>query len=181
VRDSRVVLGYHGTSVERAEVVLASGSFIRSTNDYDWLGHGIYFWEHAPLRAWQWAKGKYRDRAAVLEASVRLGFCLDLTDVRYTATLTLAYQALQEAYIKAKKVLPANRNKARCLDCLVINYLTNFLWPECETVRAPFLEGEPLYPGAMLYTQSHIQLVVRAPECILSAPRLVDEEVTRGI
>jgi len=181
VRDDRIVVGYHGTSAERAEAVLASGSFVPSKNDYDWLGHGIYFWEHAPLRAWQWAKQKYRGEAAVLEASVALGFCLDLTDVRYTSTLKLAYQGLREAHIKAERLLPSNRNKARFLDCLVINYLTTYLWPECETVRAPFLEGEPVYEGATLYTQSHIQLVVRTSSCIVSTPKLTSEGVARGL
>jgi hypothetical protein len=27
-----------------------------STNEWDWLGHGIYFWEHSPERALRWAQ-----------------------------------------------------------------------------------------------------------------------------
>jgi len=180
LRDDRIVVGFHGTSIERAQSVLASGRFVRSQNDYDWLGHGVYFWEHAPLRAWQWARQKYRDRAAVLEAAIALGLCLDLSDVRYTHAVRLAYENLREAYIKAGKPLPANRNKARLLDCLVLNYLTTHILPECETVRAPFLEGDPIYDGAVLCRQSHIQLVVRAHSCILSKPKLASEEIIDG-
>jgi len=89
IRDHRVVVGFHGTSEERADTIVSSGQFIPSKNDYDWLGHGIYFWEYAPLRAWQWAKQKYRDRAAVVRASIELGACLDLTDLRYTSALQI--------------------------------------------------------------------------------------------
>jgi hypothetical protein len=175
------VVGYHGTSLDRAETIVATGSFISSKNDYDWLGHGVYFWEHAPLRAWQWAERKYRDRAAVLEASVALGLRLDFTDMRYTSVLRSAYENLREAYIKTGKLLPDNRGKARFLDCLVMNYLTAYILPESETLRAPFLEGDPIYDGSMLLTQSHIQLVVRVPSCILSSPKLTSQEVIRGL
>ena len=140
----------------------------------------MYFWEYAPLRAWQWARRKYHERAAVLEATVALGLCLDLSDIRYTHAVRLAHENLREAYLKAGKALPANRNKARLLDCLVLNYLTTYVLPECETVRAPFLEGDPIYEGAMLLGQSHIQLVVRAQSCILSTPTMAREEMTDG-
>ena len=137
--DARIVIGFHGTRVDRAQEIISSGKFVPSANDYDWLGHGIYFWEHAPLRAWQWARQKYQSEGAVVEVRIRLGCCLDLTDIRYTDALRAAYQGLREAYVTAGKPLPVNKGKARCLDCLVINYLTNFIFPEVDSVRAPFL------------------------------------------
>jgi len=179
LRDSRIVLGYHGTSIERAQTILLSGQFIPSENDYDWLGHGVYFWEYAPIRAWQWARQMYRDRGAVVEAEIELGFCLDLTDSRYTKALKLAYDRIREAYANDRKPLPENKHKANRLDCLVINYLVQEIIVECDTVRAPFLEGEPVYKGSMLLTQSHIQLVVRDVSCIRKF-RQLESEVADG-
>ena len=46
---------------------------LSSDNDYDWLGNGIYFWEEAPARAYEWAKWKFEDDAAVIGAKIRLG------------------------------------------------------------------------------------------------------------
>ncbi len=47
-----VLIGYHGCDRETGERVLAGETeLIASTNDYDWLGHGIYFWENDPERA----------------------------------------------------------------------------------------------------------------------------------
>lgn len=175
-RDSRVVLGYHGSSLNRAHTIASTGKFIPSANDYDWLGHGIYFWEHAPLRAWQWAREKYDSDAAVVEARIELGFCLDFTDVRFTDALRIAYRGIREAYILAGKTLPVNRGKARCLDCLVINYLTRYILTECDTVRAPFLEGDPVFDGSNLLTQSHVQLVVKNDSCIQPGIRVLDKE-----
>jgi hypothetical protein len=62
------------------------------------------------------------------------------------------------------------------LDCLVVNYLTTFILPECDTVRAPFLEGEPVFEGSNLLTQSHLQLVVRHDTVIQPGLRLLDAE-----
>jgi hypothetical protein len=175
-KDSRVVLGYHGTRLSRAYTIVSTGKFTPSSNDYDWLGHGIYFWEHAPARAWQWARGKYGSEGVVVEAKVRLGFCLDLTDIGFTDALRVAYQGIREAYITTGKLLPANRGKARCLDCLVINYLAAYILPECDTVRAPFLEGDPIFSGSNLLSQSHLQLVVRHESCIEPGIRLLPKE-----
>ncbi len=43
------VLGYHGCEAAVAEKLLAGEPFKASSNDYDWLGPGIYFWK--PTRA----------------------------------------------------------------------------------------------------------------------------------
>ena len=80
-RHARIVFGYHGTHpafaerLIRGEVSIADWS--PSTNEYDWLGHGIYFWEYAPDRAREWA-----GKGGVVGAIIRLGECLDLNRSR---------------------------------------------------------------------------------------------------
>jgi hypothetical protein len=170
----RIVVGYHGTSARKAEAIFRERLFQPSENDYDWLGHGIYFWEEAPYRAWRWAGQKYGHDAAVVQANIRLGRCLDLTDIRYTKAIRQAFDGLREAYATKKIVLPANRGKARLLDCLVINYCAMYVFTDCETVRAPFLEGPPIFEGSALLTESHIQVVVRKPTAIINDIRAAE-------
>jgi hypothetical protein len=106
-RFSRIVLGYHGCEVDFAEALLRGELPITqwepSQNPYDWLGHGIYFWEYAPERAREWGEG------GVVGAVIQLGRCLDLTDVRYTDLLASAYQATKKSYRQQKRKLPRNR------------------------------------------------------------------------
>ena len=47
------ILGYHGCDRSVAEAIFSGSSahLISSQNKYDWLGHGIYFWENSPQRA----------------------------------------------------------------------------------------------------------------------------------
>jgi hypothetical protein len=156
--------------------ILAGHGFQPSRNDYDWLGHGIYFWEYAPYRAHEWARLKYASQAAVVEADIRLGRCLDLTDIRYTEIIRQAFDGLREAYARNGQSMPANRGKARRLDCLVINYVAEYLLPECETVRAPFLEGSPIFEGSALLSASHVQIVVRKPIHAIRTLRAVAKE-----
>ena len=45
------VLGFHGCDRSVGENVLSGKTRLRkSSNDYDWLGNGIYFWENNPQR-----------------------------------------------------------------------------------------------------------------------------------
>lgn len=51
------VLGFHGCDKETAEKVFVGKARLRnSTNDWDWLGSGIYFWENNPHRAMAYAR-----------------------------------------------------------------------------------------------------------------------------
>ena len=57
---ARIVIGYHGCKEEFARDLLLGVQPIHtwrpSTNDWDWLGHGIYFWEASPERGLQFAR-----------------------------------------------------------------------------------------------------------------------------
>jgi len=50
------VLGFNGCDQSVAEKVLGGKEVLNeSTNDYDWLGHGVYFWENNKERALEFA------------------------------------------------------------------------------------------------------------------------------
>jgi hypothetical protein len=78
------VLGYHGCDESVAEELIAGEAFRPSDNDYDWLGHGIYFWESNPARALDFTRdlklrGANIETPYVVGAVIDLGYCLDLT------------------------------------------------------------------------------------------------------
>lgn len=81
---------FMAATARRGERVLAGKTELPvSTNDYDWLGDGIYFWESDPERAMNWATtacthGK-RTRSKISEpfvigAVIQMGNCLDLME-----------------------------------------------------------------------------------------------------
>jgi hypothetical protein len=181
-RFARIVLGYHGARVGDAaefakRLVLGEvglKEWKQSDNEYDWLGNGIYFWEHSPERARRWAGSD----GIVIGAVIQLGNCLDLTDLQCTELLSRSYEILAGDYRAKKLELPANTGrdlKNRKLDCLVINNLTETIAPDIQTVRGAFEEGDEAFRGAALRRETHIQVAVRDPECILGVFRPTDE------
>ena len=193
-RRSNLIIGFHGCdeSVVR-KVVSGEEDLIPSTNDYDWLGNGIYFWENNEARALQWAtelskrKGSSIKKPAVVGAIIDLGYCFDLTDSTYLQELKDAYDIFVEICHRAGKALPQNTDMGastdkliRKLDCSVIQtvHLINqdANRRAYDSVKGVFWEGHPLYPNAGFAEKNHIQICVCNPNCIKGyfLPRGID-------
>jgi hypothetical protein len=180
------VLGYHGCDETVAEAVISGTTELKpSQNDFDWLGHGTYFWEADPQRAfeyaeWKTAKGEFK-KPAVIGAVIDLRNCLDLTN---RSDLDLVKEAY-DLYALNQEItdLPLAKNKdakgdpfadllLRNLDCAVINLLHYVIdnsssAEKFDTVRGMFSEGAPLYSGAGYNAKTHTQIAVRHQECIV--------------
>ena len=179
------VLGFHGCDESVAARVVAGQDGVKqSSKPYDWLGSGAYFWEGSPHRALEWAhslslrpsSGANRiTRPAVLGAVIDLGRCCNLFDSEALDELREAWSVLKASHEASGTPLPENRGDspdklARFLDRAVIEYMhalrSSAGLPPYDTIRAPFNEGGPLYPGAGFLARGHIQLAVRDARCI---------------
>lgn len=179
------VFGFHGCDKSVGLRILnGEDELEHSTNDYDWLAHGVYFWENNYERAKQYAvqdskrpNSKIKE-PFVLGAIIDLGNCFDLLDQYGLDFLGNAYQEM-ELYLKiVKQPLPRNQGfgsdnfdfKKRELDCAVIRYAHKTAEKEYglkfDSVRAAFWEGDALYPNAGFKKQNHIQLAIINPNCI---------------
>lgn len=104
----RTVIAYHGCDRETLRSVLDGQPLQNSERTYDWLGRGVYFWEHGPRRALEWAQAKARrgdgkvQDPAVLGAYIHLGNCFDLLDTKNTALLTEAYPLFVEYHARLR-------------------------------------------------------------------------------
>lgn len=179
----RTIVAYHGCDAKTAERILAGDSFTRSENSYDWLGSGIYFWEFGADRALRFAafqktQNKVRD-PAVVGALIQLGNCFDLMDTRYTSELGRAYELFKRAKRRSGKQLPKNEGvtpdkKLRRRDCAVLNFYLQMLADDgdnYDSVRCGFVEGKPAFPGSGIRQESHTQISIRNPACILGVFR----------
>ncbi len=178
---SAFILGFHGCDRAIGEQLLAGKHRLAiSTNSYDWLGHGIYFWENDPLRAEEWAEERMtRPESRVREpfvvgAIIDLGLCLSLMQREHIQIVEEAYGLLKSAFGKAGRPLPENKGGPdkykRHLDCEVIEMAhklrkRNDLRP-FDSVRGLFQEGDTPYPDAGFRRKNHIQVCVRNLNCI---------------
>ena len=174
------VVGYHGCRRQLGMHVLQGEVFPRpSGNPYDWLGHGLYFWEDNYERARAWAEQHCEEGDAfVLGAHINLGRCLNLLEKSSLRLVRSAYEILEEATIGVGKQMPKNSVASaedtflrRELDCTVINTLHQNIEiskrEPFDTVRGAFWEGAELYPDAGFRSENHIQVCVRNPRSIL--------------
>ena len=110
-------------------------------------------------------------------AVLDLGNCLDLLDQKYLDFLITTFDELKAYLEREKKPLAKNTGfgkadfdfKKRELDCAVIRYAHKLAREEgiyFDSVRAAFIEGEPLYPGSMFRSQNHIQIAIINLNCI---------------
>ena len=159
----RIVVGYHGTSIRSAEAVMRSG-FRLSQNAYDWLGDGVYFFQDAPNRAWEWANNRHPGEPSVIGAELELVDCMDLLDTAWSSVLADAYNAYIGLLKETGQPPPEQSVGAHRLDREVINYAIGVLTQngvEISCVRNAFSEGRPVYPGSALYDRTHVQISVR--------------------
>lgn len=175
------ILAFHSCDRETGLKVLNGKTKLKpSINNWDWLGHGIYFWEHNPMRALEYAKdvaaGKQKAKGKiktpfVIGCIIDLGKCLNLTEPSHHPFIKSAYKTLHASYKESGRILPSNYGNARVLDCAVFKALHKMLelksLPPYDTVRGAFPEGKPIYEGCAINDQTHIQICVRNPDSIL--------------
>ena len=163
-----MVLAYHGTTEKVADGIIAhKHGFSESRNDYDWLGPGVYFWENAYSRAYDWAGyvcGAGKDKPAVIGALISLHGCLDLNDVFSHGRLKIAHQFYMAKTEPDKR--KKNSGRHHRLDCAVIETLHDIEKASTppvsyKSVRASFIEGDPTYPESSFSDKTHVQICVR--------------------
>lgn len=179
-----IVLGFHGCDKATGEAILSGDPphLDRSTNLYDWLGSGIYFWENDPKRAREFAEDAVKNPKLtskpikdpfVLGAAIDLGRCLNLLDRVAVTEVEDMYKLLK--FTNRKEGVPMPKNKgpdraARYLDRAVLEFLhatrEQLEYPAYDTVRGAFWEGGKLYPTSGFGRKNHIQIAIREPQCI---------------
>ncbi|MCW3085312.1 MAG: hypothetical protein JWP12_2678 [Bacteroidetes bacterium] len=191
-----LVIGFHGCDLSvRDQLLNNPNEFIMSKKPYDWLGHGMYFWENNHERAMEWAQNKKKrgdiETPAVIGAVLSIGRCFDLIDSQYIQMLKEYYGLMDFEYKAIGAVMPQNKDVKfdkhkdkllRELDCEVIEFMhenirKNILKGKSEkgyspykmfdSTRGVFEESGPAFPGAGIKEKTHIQICIRNSNCIL--------------
>lgn len=194
-----LILAFHGCDQSVRDAIINNKDSLKpSTNEYDWLGNGIYFWENDPKRAMEYARILQENPGrcssviitpAVLGAVIDLGYCLDLLNRSNLDLLEQNYRILKMGVDgnipENKSVVEYGDLLIRELDCAVLE-ITHALndkegLPAYDSVRGVFWEGDDLYPNAGFKKLNHIQICIRNPNCIKGffIPREYDEQYSR--
>jgi hypothetical protein len=147
-----LILGFHGCDKSLVNDVLTGKKTLQgSENEYDWLGHGVYFWENSVARAYdvfhithdasnfpQNRKAKESDELMLRELD-----CAVIETVH-----TIMEETGEDGF---------------------------------DSVRGVFFEGAEIYPRAGFREKDHIQICIKNPNCIKGyfLPRELDKEYNK--
>jgi hypothetical protein len=177
------IIGFHGCDQSVADILLSSEqpTFKKSTNNYDWLGNGMYFWENDPNRAWEYileVQKREPDRIinpTVVGAVLDLGHCLNLVENKYINLLRDTFNKYKAGMDDNRLEMPINKGASsndhdrlfRHLDCAVIEFIHTLAdYEPFDSVRGMFIEGGAVYEGAGFHEKTHVQIAIRNPEMI---------------
>lgn len=192
---TNTIIGFHGCGATIASKLINQPDDIKiSTENYDWLGHGFYFWENNAARALEWAEEKKArgkiTTPAIVGAVIQLGQCCDFLDSKFIRMIQHYHLLMLEEYKNADTQLPMNIDLAkdpnkdkllRILDCKTIEFMHSKIKTQIEddqatkgyshfkkfdSTRGVFTEGGPAFEGAGIMEKSHIQICVRNFNCI---------------
>lgn len=177
------IIGFHGCDQSVADILLSldQPTFKKSTNNYDWLGNGMYFWENDPNRAWEYILEVQKREPGritsptVVGAVLDLGHCLNLVENKYINLLRDTFNKYKAGMDDNNLEMPVNRgtssndhdNLFRHLDCAVIEFIhTLAVYEPFDSVRGMFIEGGAVYEGAGFHEKTHVQIAIRTPEMV---------------
>ena len=97
-----LTIGFHGCDQSVVEkVVEGKENLLASTNDYDWLGNGVYFWENNEERALEWAIEMSKRKNSRIKNPAVIGAIIDLG---YQMTHKFNQEANKRAYDSVRGV-----------------------------------------------------------------------------
>lgn len=184
IQQRAILLAYHGCDIAVRDGILRGdlNELTPSTNEYDWLGDGIYFFLGDLQRAQAFADyvsenpGQALTRRpivtpAVLGAYVELGLRLEMTTIAGREEYRRAVDAVQLAQANKGHEPLENNGLRRHLDRAAFNLLHELRkpadkLPPYEAVIAPFPQGDAVIDGGSFLHLSHVQMALRDHSCI---------------
>lgn len=181
---SNLVIGFHGCDQSTFDAVIKKGERLKnSINDYDWLGHGQYFWERNYKRAYDWAVEQSLNphskikTPAVIGAVIDLGYCLSLDESNNLKFVKESYSKMAEDFALLDEKMPINKTGGKGkdlllqnLDCMVIEFLHDLNSVnnehEYDSTKGVFIEDNSVYENSGIYEKTHVQICIRNPNCI---------------
>lgn len=190
-----LVIGFHGCDANVRDLLLKEPNrIVISREPYDWLGHGLYFWENNFERALQWAEDKKRRgkiiNPAVIGAVLHLGYCCDFLEAKFIRMIERYYHLMAAICRATGEQLPVNKDLTydkhkdkllRNLDCSTIEFMHEEILSQTQadmkekgfsdfkifdSTRGAFIEGGPAFEGSGLHAKTHIQICIRNMNCI---------------
>lgn len=183
-----LVVAYHGCDVTvRDDLVTGKLAHLtHSTNRYDWLGPGCYFFENDLERAQIFANASSDEpeklytakpiaTPAVVGAVLNVSNWLDMTHQEGIQLFKEADEAFVKGLVANKSEVPENAPAHdgdvdilhRSRDRAVFKFIHETYGDEFDAVRGAFAQGDHVSNNSGFRLRTHVQIALRKNECVL--------------
>ena len=121
------LVGYHGTSLENAQLILKEQHFKDSIKDNEWLGKGVYFFQYLHHAQWWISHSRFAGKKQSILQAVLLYADEQLLDLDDPVELERLFSVLKYMIEKRKDSSTSRKlnedltlNQRRCLACNLI-------------------------------------------------------------
>lgn len=154
------ITAYHGTSSACAANIERQG-FLPSLGPGEWLGHGAYFFDDLEM-AWFWAERDHGQKAAVVKATLVLGYCLNLDALAPLADfLRDVHTELEAQHETSKTPFPINEGSDYRYYCALLNLAATRTSPATNSIIRVCPAGTPILPTGDLLSETGRQICMR--------------------
>ena len=152
---------YHGTKIELAKEIIHSKKFIRSTEEQEWLGDGVYFFQDDKRQAEDFCyKARKYENWSVIEVDISAEKLLDLIDTETFELFEEFAKQLKNKYKTCKDGQPR-----KLMNAVIINTL--YKLNAFDLVRAVFPIPKRECAPRTNISPMQIQICVRNMNCII--------------
>lgn len=154
-------IGYHGTTRDKAEGILANNSFSMSNGEEEWLGVGVYFFEDDGKQAVYFCKKVRRYKEfEIIKSKIEAEKIINLVDTETFELFKNYAKKLNNRY----KYLSDGKTPRKFIDSIVLNFMYKI--EKYDLVRGIFEVSTQDPIDRSRLKQMQIQLCVRNRECI---------------
>ena len=163
------ITGYHGTSWQNAQSILATKTFRESSTDQEWLGHGAYFfWYKGSADWWVANRSSLRGlRKAILEATLEYedDQLLDLDDPKQLEEMNSAVEFLVGEAVKNGVPYEFDFNNSSDIEkwCFACNLIKEYYPAVCVFMYTFPSRAYNFYSG---FKTTHRQICVSNPAIV---------------
>lgn len=164
IQISEIITCYHGTSIDKAQMILNTQSFGQYKISYEWLEYDRCFWKKDKLSAKKWAEELYQSLSTVLKVDIFLSKCLSITGPNLSALIKSIYNDYIKNFPDDSIVKGTSYNE----NCKIVNYVIEKFEPELQTFECFFEKDSLICPGVSLTSYTSAPLWVKDPKCFVS-------------
>lgn len=154
-------IGYHGTTLDAADIIINTQTFKESIKEEEWLGKGVYFFEKDIDQAKNFCnKARKYTQYSILESQIEAKVCIDLDKTKIMEQMNDIAKRIKSRYLKLKD----GKTPRKIINSVILEFLYNL--ESYDMTKKTFIVNQKQPIERTNFEWVQIQMCVRNRDCI---------------